>query len=86
MFRDSGVLSFKSDYSAHTSTSDPRLSEWMVCSRSGCCNARRASTLPQNLADYTEKTCCGDEQMEKILPGTPPPPPPFAKAYNPFSS
>lgn len=47
MFRDLSVPSFKSDYSALTSTSGLRLFEWILNSCLGYCRARRACTPAQ---------------------------------------
>lgn len=44
MFRDLSVPSFKSDYSALTSTSGLRLFEWILNSCLGCRRARRTCT------------------------------------------
>lgn len=55
MFRDLSVPSFKSDYSALTSTSGLRLFEWILNSCLGYCRARWACTLPQYLAHCAEE-------------------------------
>ena len=83
MFRDLSVPSFKSDYSALTSTSGLGLSEWILNSCLGWCRAGRACMRPQNLAHYAEATCLqrwtdGEDLTRQN--------PPLLKPYNLFPS